>query len=70
MNNPGGGFQNNVLYGNNIAAPLGTRPKLPSKNGKAQQPPFRMDVPCHTQAVPNLNGPAGAVGPPDPKAVP
>jgi phospholipid/cholesterol/gamma-HCH transport system substrate-binding protein len=58
------------LFGNNISAPLGTRPALPHKNGKAQMPPFRMDVPCHTQAVPNLNGPAAAIGPPDPKAVP
>jgi phospholipid/cholesterol/gamma-HCH transport system substrate-binding protein len=70
MANPGGGFLNDTLYAYNVADPLGTRPKLPSKNGVAQQPPFRMDVPCYTQAVPNLNGPAGAVGPPDPKAVP
>ena len=34
------------------------------------KPPFRMDVPCFTQAPPDLNGPAAAVGPPDPKAVP
>jgi phospholipid/cholesterol/gamma-HCH transport system substrate-binding protein len=46
----------------NIANPLGTRPRLPA----AGPPPFRMDVPCHTQAVPDLNGPAGDIGPPTP----
>ena len=33
-------------------------------------PPFRMDVPCYTQPVPDINGPAAALGPPTPKAVP
>jgi virulence factor Mce-like protein len=73
MPNPLGGAgvtPTGPLWGNSISAPLGTRPRLPGKNGVAQQPPFRMDVPCHTQAVPNLNGPAGAVGPPDPQPVP
>jgi phospholipid/cholesterol/gamma-HCH transport system substrate-binding protein len=51
------------LWAYNISTPLGTRPRLPA-GGK---PPFRMDVPCHTQQVPDLNGPAGAVGPPTPK---
>jgi phospholipid/cholesterol/gamma-HCH transport system substrate-binding protein len=65
----GGGFQNESLWANNIAAPLGTRPRLPV-GGK---PPFRMDVPCYTQDVPDLNGefgPAGDIGPPSPEAVP
>jgi phospholipid/cholesterol/gamma-HCH transport system substrate-binding protein len=66
MANPGGGFSNETLWGHNISAPLGTRPRLPV-GGK---PPFRMDVPCYTQAVPNINGPAAAIAPPDPKAVP
>ena len=38
---------------NNISAPLATRPRLPVR----REPPFRMDVPCHTQDVPDLNGP-------------
>jgi phospholipid/cholesterol/gamma-HCH transport system substrate-binding protein len=69
MANPGGGFQNESIWANNISAPLGTRPRLPA-GGK---PPFRMDVPCYTQDVPDLNGvngPAGDVGPPDPEAIP
>jgi virulence factor Mce-like protein len=66
MNNPGGGFQNTSVWGHNISAPLGTRPRLP----KAGKPPFRMDVPCYKNAVPNINGPAAAVAPPDPKAYP
>ena len=65
VNQPG----SNYLFGKNIAAPLGTRPRLPV-GGK---PPFRMDVPCHTQDVPDLNGvngPAGDIGPPSPEAYP
>jgi phospholipid/cholesterol/gamma-HCH transport system substrate-binding protein len=63
MSEPGNGFQAKTLWANNIAAVLGTRPRLPV----AGRPPIRMDVPCHTQDVPDLNGPAGAVGPPTPK---
>jgi phospholipid/cholesterol/gamma-HCH transport system substrate-binding protein len=66
MNNPQGEPGNQALWSFNIAPPLGTRPRLP-KQGK---PPFRPDVPCHRNAVPDLNGPAAAQGPPDPKAVP
>jgi phospholipid/cholesterol/gamma-HCH transport system substrate-binding protein len=66
MANPNGGFQNESLWAHNISAPLGTRPALPA-GGK---PPFRMDVPCYQSTPPDLNGPAGAVGPPAPEAVP
>jgi phospholipid/cholesterol/gamma-HCH transport system substrate-binding protein len=67
MANPGGGAGNEILFGQNISAPLGTRPQLPAQG----PPPFRMDVPCYTQAVPNLNSPvAAAVGPPDPEPSP
>jgi phospholipid/cholesterol/gamma-HCH transport system substrate-binding protein len=66
MPNPNGGFQAESLWGHNIAAPLGTRPRLPAQG----KPPFRMDVPCYTQAVPDLNGPAGDVAGPDPRAHP
>ncbi len=40
--------------------PLGTRPRLPERRA---QPPFRMDVPCYTQAVPDLNGPPARSAP-------
>jgi phospholipid/cholesterol/gamma-HCH transport system substrate-binding protein len=66
MGNPGSYFHDTELYGNNISAPLGTRPRLPA-GGK---PPFRMDVPCYTQDVPDLNGPAAAVAAPDPAPIP
>jgi hypothetical protein len=66
MANPGASPGNRSIWGYNISPPLGTRPRLPA----AGKPPFRMDVPCHTQKVPDLNGPAAAVGPPDPKPIP
>jgi phospholipid/cholesterol/gamma-HCH transport system substrate-binding protein len=49
-----------VLYGNALAPPLGTRPKRPSK-----KPPFKPDVACYKNAKPDLNGPAANAGPPD-----
>jgi phospholipid/cholesterol/gamma-HCH transport system substrate-binding protein len=58
--NPGGGFRRTFNFANVIEAPAGVQPVLPD-----QPPPFRMDVKCHTNAVPNLNGPAAAAGPPD-----
>jgi len=66
MANPGGGPENSVVWGHNISAPEGTRPRVAAGGA----PPFRMDVPCYQNAVPKLNGPAGAVGPPDPRAYP
>ncbi len=63
------GIGEKSLWARNISEPLATRPRLPTQG----QPPFRMDVPCYTQAVPDLNGingPAGDVGPPSPEAVP
>jgi phospholipid/cholesterol/gamma-HCH transport system substrate-binding protein len=47
------------LFGNAIALPLGNRPFYPGK-----RPPYRPEVPCHTQTRPNLNGPAAAKSPP------
>ena len=61
---PGGGFENDVLYGRTVTPPVGTQPRLGTK------PPFRTDVPCHINAIPNVNGPLGAPGPPSPRAVP
>jgi phospholipid/cholesterol/gamma-HCH transport system substrate-binding protein len=43
------------LFGNNVAVPLGNRPFYPGK-----RPPYRPDVPCHTNKLPDLNGPAAA----------
>lgn len=60
------GIGEKSIWARNISEPLATRPRLPAGG----QPPFRMDVPCYTQEVPDLNGPAGALGPPSPEAVP
>jgi phospholipid/cholesterol/gamma-HCH transport system substrate-binding protein len=58
--NPGGFPENTKLFGHTIEAPRGIQPALPS-----ERPPFRMDFPCHRNPVPDINGPAGAVTPPD-----
>ena len=41
------------LFGNFIEAPLGNRPAMPKK-----KPVYKDDVPCYTQTLPNINGPA------------
>jgi virulence factor Mce-like protein len=43
------------LFGNNVQVPLGNRPAYPGK-----RPPYRPDVPCYTNKLPNVNGPAAA----------
>jgi phospholipid/cholesterol/gamma-HCH transport system substrate-binding protein len=69
---PGGGDQTvslgtagsnaGELFGNAVAKPLGTRPRFPGK-----RPPYRPNVPCDTQKIPNLdgaaNGPADGAAP-------
>ena len=65
---PGGGDQtislgpgNNLtqkLFANAIKPPLGTRPAYPAK-----RPPYKSDVPCYTNRLPDVNG--AATGPPD-----
>ncbi len=60
--NPGGGFDAGEMFGNTIAPPLGTRPRLTGL------PPLRSDVPCFANPIPDLNGPAAAAGPPSPRA--
>jgi ABC-type transporter Mla subunit MlaD len=66
---PGGGDQQVALgansgqnadkvFGNAPSKPLGTRPAYPG-----QRPPYKPDVPCYTQKVPDLNG--AATGPSD-----
>jgi phospholipid/cholesterol/gamma-HCH transport system substrate-binding protein len=77
MPNPLGGFPagptipNTALFAQNIDAPIATRPRLPAgtQPGVVTPPPFRMDVPCHTQALPEIND-AAPPGPPSPEAVP
>ncbi|HYU60985.1 MAG TPA: MlaD family protein [Solirubrobacterales bacterium] len=58
---PGGGFQNDAVYGNTIEPPLGTRPAMGPK------PPYNTDVPCYQNPLPDING-AAPVGPPSPSA--
>jgi phospholipid/cholesterol/gamma-HCH transport system substrate-binding protein len=53
-----------ALWGGSTTAPIGTRPGLGSK------PPFRTDVACQNNAIPDLNGPLAAQGPPDPAVYP
>jgi phospholipid/cholesterol/gamma-HCH transport system substrate-binding protein len=43
------------LFGNLVSAPLGNRPYDPRK-----RPPYRPNVPCYTQQIPDLSGPASA----------
>lgn len=43
------------LFGNFVEAPLGNRPAMPPK-----KPTYRDTVPCHTQQLPNVNGPLAA----------
>jgi phospholipid/cholesterol/gamma-HCH transport system substrate-binding protein len=43
------------LFGNNVQVPLGNRPAYPGK-----EPPYKPDVPCYTQKIADVNGPAAA----------
>jgi phospholipid/cholesterol/gamma-HCH transport system substrate-binding protein len=49
-----------VVYGNALVPPQGTRPKRPSK-----LPPYKTNVPCYKNPKPNLNGASSNAGPPD-----
>jgi phospholipid/cholesterol/gamma-HCH transport system substrate-binding protein len=66
---PGGGDQTistgkigpltgDTLFANAVAKPLGTRPKFTGR-----RTPYKPDVPCYTNKIPDLNG--AATGPPD-----
>jgi ABC-type transporter Mla subunit MlaD len=46
-----------VVYGNALVPPRGTRPARPAK-----APPFKTNVACYKNAKPDLNGPASAAG--------
>ena len=52
---PGGTAGNAINFSNLIEVPDGVQPAVP---GAA--PPFRMDVPCKKNPVPDINGPAAA----------
>ena len=54
---PSGGLTDK-LFANAILKPLGTRPAYPGR-----RPPYKPDVPCYTNTLPNVNG--AASGPPD-----
>ena len=60
---PGISPPDNVNYGNTIVAPVGTQPLKPSK-----KPPLKTDQACYKQDVPDLNGPLGGIGGPNPAA--
>jgi ABC-type transporter Mla subunit MlaD len=64
--NPGGGPAARTVFANNISKPLGVQPRF--QGGGV--PPYRPDFPCYRNPLPGLNGPAGAVAPPDLKVVP
>jgi phospholipid/cholesterol/gamma-HCH transport system substrate-binding protein len=49
-----------VLYGNALVPPKGTRPKRPSK-----LPAFKTNVACYKNPKPDLNGAAASAGAPD-----
>jgi ABC-type transporter Mla subunit MlaD len=56
---PGAGSLQSPLAGYWIQAPTGTQPVRP-----ASDPPIRTDFACERNELPDLNGPAAAVGPP------
>ena len=51
-----------INYSHTISEPLGTQPQL------GGQPPFKPDVRCYTNPVPDINGRLGQVGPASPSA--
>jgi hypothetical protein len=53
-----GPYTNDTLFANAVAPPIGTRPAFPGK-----RPPYKPDVPCYKQQLPNVNG--APTGPPD-----
>jgi ABC-type transporter Mla subunit MlaD len=70
MSYPPGGFRNDSIFGNTQSDVLGTRPTFTSS-----VPPYRTDVACHTNPLPDVNGTGGVglpgdVGPPAPATVP
>jgi phospholipid/cholesterol/gamma-HCH transport system substrate-binding protein len=66
-------YEGNVGGGRAAEPPLGTSPKYPGprekKNTGSKNPPFMPNVPCKTQARPDLNGPLSK-GPADKSRTP
>lgn len=58
--NPGGTDEDTKNFGNAVVPVEGVQPVLPDGT-----PPFRMEVACHTNPLPDLNGASAAPGPPD-----
>jgi ABC-type transporter Mla subunit MlaD len=59
--NPKGNLSTDkIQVAHTVAEPLGNQPQL------GKRPPFKPDVRCYTNPVPNVNGPLGQVGPPTP----
>lgn len=63
---PGGSAGRDTFWSASAApgGPIGTRPVT------SATPPFRTDVACQNNPIPDLNGPAAAQGPPDPAPYP
>ena len=53
-----GGAAGDVLFGNALSKPIGTRPKFPGR-----RPPYNSTFPCYKNKLPDLNG--AATGPAD-----
>jgi phospholipid/cholesterol/gamma-HCH transport system substrate-binding protein len=53
-------YSESVNYAHASVAPIGNQPQL------GKQPPFKPDVRCYTNPVPDVNGPLGQVGAPTP----
>jgi len=53
-----------AFFSNTIEGPLGVQPQLGGR------PPKKPDARCYKQPVPDVNGPLGQPGPPDPAVVP
>ncbi|MGI8430379.1 MAG: MlaD family protein [Solirubrobacteraceae bacterium] len=47
------------LFGNAAVQPLGVKPRYPGR-----RPPYNPNFPCYRNKLPELNGPAAAIGPP------
>ena len=53
-------FSDQINYAHVVNPPIGNQPLL------GKQPPFKPEVRCNTQPVPDVNGPLGQVGSPTP----
>jgi phospholipid/cholesterol/gamma-HCH transport system substrate-binding protein len=57
---PKGTLSDKTNYAKTVEDPIGTQPRLGDK------PPLKPNVRCYTNAVPDINGPLGQVGPASP----